>query len=365
MIKLPVNSKQFKMKNLYLLSFLNLIFQFATLNSNAQCAATYTDTIAMILHDGINCIDYPIVKIGSKWWMAENVNATQYADGTSLIDGSVAGDITGDFTSKYYFNYNNDNTNSLVYGKLYTWAATMNGSASSTSIPSGVQGVCPTGWYIPGDAEWKQLEMSLGMTQAEADNTLYRGTDEGGKLKETGTIHWLNPNEGATNSSGFTALPGGYRATDGSFLAVGTNANWWAATEFNSTYGWVRDLNYSVETVYRGSNKKTAGISVRCVKGIDLFTNLTISVSKTDASHIYPNPSGGSFNLKNYEFENLKMKSVDICNVLGEKIYHIDNFQINTSSNFQIDLSNQPDGIYYISIVTEQGTQNQKLIIKK
>ena len=106
------------------------------------------------------------------------------------------------------------------YGGLYTWAAAMDGSTSSSTNPSGVKGVCPDGWHLPSDAEWKELEISLGMSQADADNTGFRGTDEGGKLKETGTAHWKSPNSGATNESRFTALPGGLRYYNGTFNAL-------------------------------------------------------------------------------------------------------------------------------------------------
>ena len=96
-----------------------------------------------------------------------------------------------------------------TYGVLYNWSAAMNGAATSNTTPSDVQGVCPSGWHLPSDAEWKQLEMYLGMTRQQADEYGWRGTDEGGKMKHPGTEYWGSPNTGATNSSGFTALPGG------------------------------------------------------------------------------------------------------------------------------------------------------------
>ena len=155
--------------------------------------------------------------------MAENLKSTHYADGTPLVSGTGAGDITGDYTTKYYFFFNDDSATYWdTYGALYTWAAVMNGEASSNNNPSGVQGVCPDGWHLPSDTAWKELEMYLGMSQAQADGTFIRGTDEGGKMKETGTTHWNSPNTGATNSSGFTALPGGYRHPYVSIYNMGT-----------------------------------------------------------------------------------------------------------------------------------------------
>ncbi|MBI4649432.1 MAG: fibrobacter succinogenes major paralogous domain-containing protein [Bacteroidia bacterium] len=97
--------------------------------------------------------------------------------------------------------------------------------------------------------------------------TGWRGTDEGGKLKETGTTHWTSPNTGATNSSGFTGLPGGYRNySDGTFNYSGSNGDWWSATEYSSTNAWIRNLYYSTATVNRFNYTKDFGFSVRCLK---------------------------------------------------------------------------------------------------
>ena len=94
-----------------------------------------------------------------------------------------------------------------------------------------------------------------------------RGTDEGGKLKETGTIHWLSPNTGATNESGFTARPGGYRyGGNGLFNAIGSYGLFWSSTEANSGDAWGRLLHYSGSMVFREIYNKLNGFSVRCVK---------------------------------------------------------------------------------------------------
>jgi uncharacterized protein (TIGR02145 family) len=153
---------------------------------------------------------YKVVKIGSQIWMAENLKTTHYSDGTiiPLLEDSVSW-INLDYTSKAYCYYNNRVEYSDIYGALYNWAAAMNGTSSSNLNPSGVQGVCPDGWHLPSDSEWKELEMYLGMSQIEANKSGNRGTVEGGKLKSSGYTYWESPNTGATNSSGFTALPSG------------------------------------------------------------------------------------------------------------------------------------------------------------
>jgi uncharacterized protein (TIGR02145 family) len=210
--------------------------------------------------------EYNIVHIGSQVWMAENLATTHYSDGTALVEGTGAGDISGDFTTKYYFAYNDNQGNVAIHGRLYTWAAVMNGASSSNSNPSGVQGVCPAGWHVPSDDEWKELEMFLGMTQGQADGTDWRGTDEGGKLKESGTTHWSSPNTGATNESGFKGLPSGFRAKDGTFGSLGEGATFWLSTQYNSTWAWYRTLWYSNEDVHRNYHEKESGRTVRCVK---------------------------------------------------------------------------------------------------
>ncbi|MCK4981113.1 MAG: fibrobacter succinogenes major paralogous domain-containing protein, partial [Candidatus Delongbacteria bacterium] len=179
--------------------------------------------------------------------------------------GAGIGDISSDNTTKYYFDYDDNVNNTVTYGKLYTWAAVMNGAASSDVIQSGVQGACPDGWHVPSDAEWKELEMHLGMSQSNADDIGNRGTDEGEKLKEIGETHWVT-NNNATNESGFTALPGGCRYDTGSFNSLGYSAYFWTTTE-NSTYtAWYRKLGFDYSSITRYAKEKESGHSVRCIK---------------------------------------------------------------------------------------------------
>lgn len=208
---------------------------------------------------------YQTVQIGDQEWMAENLNVIHYPDGTviQLVEDSTLWDALG-VTDKAYCWYDDNSTNGDTYGALYTWGAAMNGAESSIASPSGVQGVCPDGMHLPGDTEWKELEMYLGMSQEEADKTGGRGTDEGGKLKEAGTFHWNSPNEGSNNESGFTALPAGSRSHDGSFSDFGNVANFWTTTEetFNPL---IRKLFHDNSTVSRYTLVPYFGHSVRCV----------------------------------------------------------------------------------------------------
>ena len=224
-------------------------------------------TPAPLLHT-ITDIDgniYRTVQIGDQTWMAENLKVTHYPDG-SLIPLVEEEEIWLDFSllTQAYCWYENILTNGYVYGALYTWTAAMNDSVGSDANPSGVQGVCPVGWHIPSDSEWKQLEMFLGMSQEEADGEDWRGTTEGGKMKHEGTNLWESPNTGATNESGFNAFPGGWRHGGGFFMGLGINARFWSSSEIG--YAWIRGLDNNSAKVYRNYTGFYRGHSVRCVK---------------------------------------------------------------------------------------------------
>jgi uncharacterized protein (TIGR02145 family) len=210
---------------------------------------------------------YPIVVIGEQTWMAKSLKTTHYSNGTSipLVEGNSEWAALGS-TNKAYSYYENNASYGNTYGALYTWAAAMNGAPSSSSNPSGVQGVCPDGWHLPSDEEWKEMEMYLGMSQSEADNSSYRGTDQGNKLKESGYTHWASPNAG-NNSSGFTALGGGFRLDGGGTFGYLANAvAYWTATQNSSTEAWDRTLQNDNSQVYRSDFPKNRGFYVRCIK---------------------------------------------------------------------------------------------------
>lgn len=215
--------------------------------------------------------NYKTIKIGNQWWMSENLKSAHYSDGTEipLVENKSSWSNLS-FTDKAYCYYDNSLTNATIYGALYTWAAAMNGAATSETNPSDVQGICPCNWHLPSDAEWIELEMYLGMSFSEADAFGWRGTDEGNKMKTTSG--WYNGGNGS-NSSGFSALPAGQRAL-GSFTGLTLETLYWSSTEYiNITYlAFNRTLNYQYSTVgwFKSSHfygyPKNYGFSVRCVK---------------------------------------------------------------------------------------------------
>ena len=198
---------------------------------------------------------YNVVKIGTQTWMAENLKYLP----------SVVGPGTGSKTTPHYYVYGYNGTNVTdakatanytTYGVLYNWPAAMDGEASSTTNPSGVQGVCPTGWHLPSDAEWTQL----------TDYYLGGVSVAGGKLKETGTTHWSSSNTSATNETGFTALPGGFRYDYGTFDYIGYYGFWWSATEYFTFHAWYRPMSSGSSSVGSEGIGKELGFSVRCVR---------------------------------------------------------------------------------------------------
>jgi len=212
---------------------------------------------------------YQTVQIGEQLWMKENLKTTHYADGTALIDGTGAGDISDDYTTKYYFANNDDESNVATYGRLYTWAAATNGVSDGETNPGEVQGACPAGWHVPADKEWIELEIYLGMSKIEATKTELRGTDEGVKLRDNSKNYWTQSVPYfylGTNESGLTALPAGNRSYNGSYVGLKYGTGFWSATESINSWAWVRRLFYDKPTVYRYDRYKSRGYSVRCVK---------------------------------------------------------------------------------------------------
>lgn len=189
---------------------------------------------------------YKTVTIGTQIWMAENLKTTRYNNGELIgTTTPAATDISGESTPGYQWAYDGNESNVASYGRLYTWY-TVNDSRN----------LCPTGWHVPSDAEWTILTTCLGGESVA-----------GGKLKETGTTHWQSPNTGATNETGFTALPGGLRYQDGTFDFIGGYGYWWSSTQHDPPTTWERNIYYNFTSVLKeGYFLKTYGFSVRCIK---------------------------------------------------------------------------------------------------
>jgi uncharacterized protein (TIGR02145 family) len=186
---------------------------------------------------------YEIVKIGNQTWMKKNLDVTTYRNGDPIPEVKDPKQWATLKTGAWCY-YDNDSINGRTYGKLYNWYAVHD-----------PRGLAPAGWHLPADKDWNELDSQLGGFELA-----------GGKLKEKGTAHWLSPNTGATNSSGFTGLPGGYRYLNGVFYDIGASVSWWNTAEANATDAWARGLSYESESFGGDGGYKQNGFSVRCVK---------------------------------------------------------------------------------------------------
>jgi uncharacterized protein (TIGR02145 family) len=187
---------------------------------------------------------YKTIQIGTQTWMAENLKAATFNDGTEIPYTPNANIWAGLSTPGYSW-YNND---SVSFGAFYNWYAV-------DAAGNGGKNVCPTGWHVPTDMEWTALVIYLG-----GDNVV------GSKIKETGTTHWYATDSLTTNETGFTAFPAGYRNNYGVYNSYRRYSYWWSSTDASSVDAYCRDLNYSYINMDRIKSLKISGFSVRCIK---------------------------------------------------------------------------------------------------
>jgi uncharacterized protein (TIGR02145 family) len=185
---------------------------------------------------------YHTVTIGTQTWMVENLKVTHARNGDPIAHVTNAIQWSN-LTSGAYCNYWDDGTLSDIYGRLYNWYAVAEGPV-----------IAPAGWHIASDAEWQKLIDYLGGAAIAF-----------GKLRETGTTHWTYTDASITNESGFTALPGGFRAYDGSYAFQGNACLWWSTTEADATTAWNRQ-SLGGTNIDRNDMDKRIGLSVRCIK---------------------------------------------------------------------------------------------------
>lgn len=183
---------------------------------------------------------YKTVRIGTQLWTVENLRTTRYNDSTVIPTGLNNADWTATTMGAYGI-YDGDASNNNTYGKLYNWYAVMTGK------------LAPKGWHVPTEAEWKTMVEYLGGTGVS-----------GGKLKSTSSL-WMAPNTGATNSSGFSALPSGYKSYTGGYSLINKSAYFWAATQRNSTQGEYFSLDNDFGSTSANGANKPFGYAVRCV----------------------------------------------------------------------------------------------------
>jgi uncharacterized protein (TIGR02145 family) len=221
-------------------------------NSSSQ---TFTVTNSTNIHTDIDGNSYNTITLGTNKWMKENLKTTKYSNG-DLIPNPNSSAWSG-LTSAAWCYYDNNASNNAVYGKLYNFF-----------VVEDTKNVCPIGWHVPTDAEWKALERYLGMTQTQADAELWRGTNQGSILSGTALL-WQAGNlksNAQFGTSGFNAIPAGFRYISGVFGYLGTGSFFWTSTVTDGSNSVVRNLYFENTDVLRYSDFKTGGRSIRCVK---------------------------------------------------------------------------------------------------
>ena len=273
---------------------------------------------------------YTTVAIGNQQWLVENLKVTHYRNGDPVplvTDGGTWINLT---TGAYCW-FNNNIENKATYGALYNWFTTID-----------ERKIAPTGCHVPTEAEWAELIEYLGGREIA-----------GGKMKETGTAHWLAPNTGATNSSGFTGLPGGVRIVQG-FAGMELVGDWWSCTYDAGEIANAQSLNYQDTILYDADGPCVYGYSIRCLKnpGIGIY-----DLDDQNDLIIYPNPSNNFIKIEYPSF--LAEIIVSVYDLSGKTM-----IQRNVSkNNNEINIESLPKGFYFLRI-TDSVRISQKKIIK-
>jgi len=281
---------------------------------------------------------YETVTIGDQVWIKENLKSLHYCDGTPIPE-VVA--------------YNNDDSLGVIYGLLYTWDAAMKGSSDP-----GVQGVCPCDWHVPTHEEWAILEDYLGGPNVA-----------GGKMKETGTEHWLSPNNGATNSSGFTGLPAGeFDAyfVPNKFWLLHIAAVFWTSSQTNQLQATERYLSHDDEVCGNLAWYKVMKYSLRCVKdspsGVEIESN---QIYDYELHQNYPNPFNPATIIK-YDIPVPGFVSLKVFDVLGNKVVTLVEEEIQPGQ-YKVDFNGNglTSGIYFYQLKVGNYIQTKKMMVIK
>jgi uncharacterized protein (TIGR02145 family) len=276
---------------------------------------------------------YNTVAIGTQLWMSENLKVSHYRNGDAIpeiTDGTTWVNLT---TGAFSY-YNNFIGNNLIYGKLYNFHAV-----------SDTRHLCPVAWHVPSEAEFNTLISFL-----DGENFA------GGKLKETGTLHWNAPNGGASNETGFTALPGGFRwYVNGVFAGLSQIGQFWSSTQYNAEEAYNLQLNYDDATAPIGWNDKNEGYSVRCV--CDFPANIDDNMEHMNNIRIWPNPFS---DIVYCNHQGNGLIEIRIFDATGKCL-----FEMNTDSEqCEMNLQHLNDGVYLIQIIS-QNTSTKNILIKK
>lgn len=209
---------------------------------------------------------YHTVQIGDQCWLKEELRSKHYSDGTPLIDGTGVGNWDMDTVTKYWFDYDDNPANSLVYGRLYSGAAVLNGCYHAGGNTVVVQGLCPSGWHVPNNHDWSVLEIYVGLPAYLVNQLGWRGSEkaEGNALKEIGDQVWYVSR--GKNLYGFSARGCGVKGPSGMFSFLRATTYYWSSTSMGSVFVHSRGFNADEDGIYHGAPYLFSGLPCRCIK---------------------------------------------------------------------------------------------------
>jgi len=322
-----------------------------TVNANGQTGITAHTCGADSVHNPVKTYGtmtdqqgnvYKTIVIGTQEWMAENLKTTIYRNGDAIANVTNNSQWAGLTTGAWCY-YNNNSQYDCPYGKLYNWYAVAD-----------PRNVCPTGWHVPTDAEWTTLTSFLGGTYSNGELVA------GGKMKSTGLQYWFSPNEAATNESGFSGLPGGYRSySSGGFSSVGNSGLWWSSTEsaYNAR---ARDLSYDNGTAYRGNYNKRYGFSVRCLRDQPASGRLE-ETSTIQGINIYPNPTNSTINVV-INATSETQTTIRITDLLGRVLLNETEELLSGNNTITYNISEYAAGVYLVHVGNGKTQQVYKVV---
>ena len=290
---------------------------------------------------------YNSVIIGSQEWVKENLNVSKYNDGT-IIPQVTDPTAWGNLTTGAWCYYNNDATNGLIYGKLYNYYAVAGIHDTIASTPNKV--LAPIGFHVPTDTNWTTLTDYLGGFLVA-----------GGEMKEIGTAHWMSPNTGATNSSGFTGLADGYRWYYGTDGGMGLYANWWSSTLYtnittNTVSVWIRHMDHDNAAISKNDGLKEFGLSVRLLNDT-LFSDSPTNIESIEAKkiNIYPNPTNGDFTITGLELVGT-VSSLTLTDMNGKVVKVLD------TKATKFSMASIKPGVYFLNIISGNKQEVLKIV---
>ncbi len=269
---------------------------------------------------------YNTIAIGTQLWMKENLKVTHYNNGLPIPN--ITDDNTWSLlTTGARAYYNNDSLNfSATYGAIYNWYAVPN--------------LCPANWHVPVDNDWIVLRMYLGGTNVA-----------GGKMKSV--TGWNFPNMGATNSSGFTGLPGGDRYDSGPFNYMGFFGHWWSSTANGGSLRWAMLLTYDTTLATTYYFNVNSGFAVRCI--CDIAASLPQLNPASKYFGLFPNPATDKIVIQSQDHKAIK---IELYSLLGELLLQK---EINTPDT-ETDISALPPGMYMLKAIGDGWTEQRKFI---